>query len=360
MEIGAYLVADPQSFELVQPGEGAFHDPAGLAQTGAVRDTASGDLGCDAAGSEDAAVLVVVVAAVGKQPARPVPRPPAKSSDAGDQVQQGRQLGDVVPVSAGQRDGKRCAVAVDDQVVLAARPRAVDRRRSGVSPPFNARMCEPSIAQSSMSSRPALRSSARRTSCRRGQTPASVQPRSRRQAVTPLQPVRSAGTSLRLTFLRSTYTMPRRAARSSAGRRPGYRWRRGGRGGSSGATRSLRSSGTRSSDTRTTVPPPNPTAKPLRRTHSETISNTMRWIGPGGRVWSMGSALSGAWGLRRGSCRMTCGSGSSCCSRSGRGGSDTQAASRSRTDRRCAGSCSCCTPAFSGNTCLRSSASGPV
>ncbi|MER6477151.1 DUF4839 domain-containing protein [Streptomyces filamentosus] len=36
--------------------------------------------------------------------------------------------------------------------------------------------------------------------------------------------------------------------------------------------RSHRSSGTRSSDTRTTLPPPSPTANPQQRTHSETIS----------------------------------------------------------------------------------------
>ncbi|MDQ0982725.1 hypothetical protein QFZ71_000008 [Streptomyces sp. V2I9] len=255
VEVGAYLVADAEAFEPVEPGEGPLHDPARLAQPRAVRNTSTGDHRCDAAGPEDAPVLVVVVAAVGEQPARPVPWPADQAADAGDRVQQWRQLGDVVPVSAGQGDGEGCSVPVDDQVVLAARLRAVDRRRSGVSPPFNALMCEPSIAQSSMSSRPA-----------------SVQSRSRRQAVTPLQPVRSAGTSLQLTFLRSTYTMPRRAARSSAGRRPGYRWRRGGRGGSSGAIRSHRASGTRSSDTRTTLPPPELIAKPSRRTHSETIS----------------------------------------------------------------------------------------
>jgi len=223
VEVGAYLVADPKALELVEPGEGPLDDPAGLAQTRSVWDASAGDLRGDAAGPEDAPVLVVVVAAVGEQPARPVPRSSAKPADAGDRVQQGQELGDVVPVSAGQSDGKGGAVPVDDQVVLAARPCAVDRRRSGVSPPFRARTCEPSIAQSFMSSRPALRSSARRTSCRRGQTPASVQSRSRRQAVTPLHPVRSAGTSLQLTFFRSTYTMPRKAARSSAGRRPGYR-----------------------------------------------------------------------------------------------------------------------------------------
>ncbi len=204
MEVGAYLVADPQSFELVQPGEGSLHHPAGLAQPGAVRDASAGDLGCDAAGPEDAAVLVEVVAAVGEQSARPVPGSSAEPADVEDRIKQGRQLGDVVPVSAGQGDGEGCAVPVDDQVVLAARPGAVDRRRSGVSPPFSALTWEASIAASFMSSRPALRSSARRTACRRGQTPASVQSRSRRQAVTPLHPVRSAGTSLQLTFLRST------------------------------------------------------------------------------------------------------------------------------------------------------------
>ncbi len=176
MEVGAYLVADPQSFELVQPGEGPLHHPAGPAQPRAVRDTSAGDLRCDAASPEDAPVLVVVVAAVGEQPPRPVTRPADQAADAGDRIQQRRQPGDVVPVSAGQGDGERGAVPVDDQVVLAARPPVVDRRRSDVSPPFDARICEPSIAQSSTSSNPALRSSAKSTSCRRGQMPPRSSP----------------------------------------------------------------------------------------------------------------------------------------------------------------------------------------
>ena len=70
MEVGAYLVADAESLELVEPGEGPLDDPAGLAQAGAVGGAFAGDLRCDAAGPEKAAVLVVVVAAVGEQPAR--------------------------------------------------------------------------------------------------------------------------------------------------------------------------------------------------------------------------------------------------------------------------------------------------
>lgn len=44
MEVGSYLVAGPQAFELVEPGEGALDDPAGLAQAGPVGGALAGDL----------------------------------------------------------------------------------------------------------------------------------------------------------------------------------------------------------------------------------------------------------------------------------------------------------------------------
>ena len=77
MKVGAYLVADAESFELVEPGEGALDDPAGLAESGAVGGAAAGDLGCDASSPEEAAVFVVVVAAVGEQPSGSVAWPAA-------------------------------------------------------------------------------------------------------------------------------------------------------------------------------------------------------------------------------------------------------------------------------------------
>jgi hypothetical protein len=49
VEVGSAFVAGAESFELVEPGEGALCDPAGLAQSGAVGDAASGDEGFDAA-----------------------------------------------------------------------------------------------------------------------------------------------------------------------------------------------------------------------------------------------------------------------------------------------------------------------
>lgn len=77
MEISTRLVADPESLELVEPGEGALDNPAGLAQAGAVMGTAAGDFGRYASAPEKSPVLVEVVAAVGVQPLRAMARPSA-------------------------------------------------------------------------------------------------------------------------------------------------------------------------------------------------------------------------------------------------------------------------------------------
>jgi hypothetical protein len=52
VDVGAPVVADEQSFELVQPGEGALDDPAVAAEAGAVLGVAACDLGFDAALAE--------------------------------------------------------------------------------------------------------------------------------------------------------------------------------------------------------------------------------------------------------------------------------------------------------------------
>jgi hypothetical protein len=49
VEVGADLVACSESFEVVEPGEAAFDDPAFLAQPGLVGLAAAGDSRCDAA-----------------------------------------------------------------------------------------------------------------------------------------------------------------------------------------------------------------------------------------------------------------------------------------------------------------------
>jgi hypothetical protein len=64
VDVGSAVVADEQSYELVQPGEGALDDPAMTAESGAVLGVASCDLGFDAAPAELAATARVVVGAV--------------------------------------------------------------------------------------------------------------------------------------------------------------------------------------------------------------------------------------------------------------------------------------------------------
>lgn len=126
MEIGASLVADAEPFELVQPGEGSLDDPAHLAESGAVGDAASGDQGFDAPLPQQAAVLVEVVAPVGIQAPGLAAGTSPESPDRWDGVQKRQELGDVVPVAAGQGDGERGSAAVDNQVVLGAGAGAVD------------------------------------------------------------------------------------------------------------------------------------------------------------------------------------------------------------------------------------------
>jgi len=119
--------AQEQAAAVVEPGEGAFDDPAVASEPGAVVGLAAGDDRLDPPAAQQPAVLVVVVAAVGKEGDRPVARPARTPADRRHPVEQLQQLGDVVAVRAGQRPGQRQATAVDEEVVLAARTAAVDR-----------------------------------------------------------------------------------------------------------------------------------------------------------------------------------------------------------------------------------------
>jgi hypothetical protein len=102
----------------VQPREGALHDPPFATQTGAVFGSTSRNHGLHASSPELAAVLVVVIAAVGEHPVGASTGTAAFSPDRTDGVEQRQQLGDVVAVAAGQCDGQRNAGGVADQMVL--------------------------------------------------------------------------------------------------------------------------------------------------------------------------------------------------------------------------------------------------
>ena len=140
MDVVAAVGADEQSAAVVEPGEGSFDDPAVAAEPGAVLGPAAGDHGFDAALPDEAAVLVVVVAAVGDQRPGPASWPADPAADRRHPVEQLDQLGDVVAVAARQRPGEREAAALDEQVMLAARAATINGAGTRFRAPFFAWM----------------------------------------------------------------------------------------------------------------------------------------------------------------------------------------------------------------------------
>ncbi len=136
MDVVAAVGADEEAAAVVEPGEGAFDDPAVTAEPGAVLGLAAGDHGFDPALPDEAAVLVVVVAAVGEQRLGASSWSADTAADGRYPVEQLEQLGDVVAVAAGQRPGERDAAAVYEEMVLAARPAAIDGAGTGFGAPF--------------------------------------------------------------------------------------------------------------------------------------------------------------------------------------------------------------------------------
>ncbi len=136
MDLVAAVVADEQPFELVQPGEGAFDDPAVAAQAGTVPGPAAGDLGCDAAAAELTAVFVVVVTTVSAHPVGPPARPADFAAHWRDTVDERDQLGDVVAVAASDRPGKRDPRRVYEKMMLGTRSGSINRARARLGAPF--------------------------------------------------------------------------------------------------------------------------------------------------------------------------------------------------------------------------------
>ncbi len=100
MDVGAAVVADEQPLEVVEPGEGALDDPAVAAQPGAVLGLAACDFGPDPSLAQLPAVLVVVVAAVSRNPVGPSAGAADPTVHRRDRIDERDQLGDVVAVAS--------------------------------------------------------------------------------------------------------------------------------------------------------------------------------------------------------------------------------------------------------------------
>jgi hypothetical protein len=139
--------------------------------------------------------------------------------------------------------GQRDAVVVNDQVVLGAALAAVRRVWSCLFAPLLARTLKLSALARDQSMAASSPSQFKSRSCSFCQTPASCQSRSRRQQVVPLPHPSSFGNKRHGQPVRSTKTMPPRAARSGTRGRPPLSF--GGSFGNRDSTASHKSSGTR-------------------------------------------------------------------------------------------------------------------
>ena len=136
MDLVTAVVADEQPFELVEPGEGAFDDPAVAAEPGAVLGLAAGDLRGDPASAQLTAVLVVVIATICRDSVGPSPRPSDLAPDGRHTVDERDQLGDVMAVAAGDRPGKRDPRRVYEKMMLRAVSGSINRARARFGAPF--------------------------------------------------------------------------------------------------------------------------------------------------------------------------------------------------------------------------------
>jgi len=221
VDVGAAFVAQAQAAVLVEPGDGAFDDPALSAEAGAVRAVLAGDQCFDPERSQFVEDTVVVVAAVTEDALGSALGRSGLAAHGWDRTDEVEQLACVWPVGGGQDRGERNPVRVADQVVLAAGFAPVDRARTGFEAPFSAGRNDESTTARDQSILSASRNLASIVSCSRCQTPCCCHSRSRRQQVIPDPQPSSCGRCSQPIPVLSTNTIPVKTRRSSIRLRPG-------------------------------------------------------------------------------------------------------------------------------------------
>jgi hypothetical protein len=182
VQIGQTFIADRQSSEAVEPGEGPLHDPPEPSELVAGFNATSSDATADAAMAQVVPTAWVVVALIGMQLVGSHTRAPAWPLDRLDGLDQVFEDNRVVDVGRREPDRQRDALAVDQDVALGAGLAGVGRIRADLlvrTAPLFAGTVDPSRLardQSIVSAAPKRSSTAR---WRWWQTPACCQSRSR-------------------------------------------------------------------------------------------------------------------------------------------------------------------------------------
>ena len=242
MNARATLIAHGQTSKAMQPRQGALDDPARPPQAAPMRSAALRELRGNAARRQLVAMRLRIVAAVALDESRFAHGPTGAAPEGRHGIDEGQQLGDVVPVRRRQRRDERNPVRVGENMMFRPGLTAIGRVRSSFFPPRSARRDELSTTARVRSSWPRRRNALSKTMWRRFQTLARCHRTSRRQHVVPEPQPISRGSMFHGMPLRRTNRMPVSTARSGIGARPAYcRFRRR-RLGSNGSIRVHKSS----------------------------------------------------------------------------------------------------------------------
>jgi hypothetical protein len=125
VHVGPSFVADEQSLEVVQPGERALDHPAIAAEPRAVLGVAAGDDRSNPSLTQQAPLVVRVVAAISDERVWSTARSPDSATHRRHRPHERDELLDIVSPGTRQAPGEQDARRIDDQVLL-LRTRATD------------------------------------------------------------------------------------------------------------------------------------------------------------------------------------------------------------------------------------------
>lgn len=235
VDVSSSFVSDPQAPEVMKPGQAALDDPAGFAQTAAVRHTSLCQQRFDATLFQCIAMGLRIVTTLSLHGFGTLWRTTSFAVNVRNRIEQRQQLGDVVAIGFGQDNAQRHAPGIGQQMVLGAGFAPVNRAGTCFFPAPMARTEEESTTAKDQSNSPSCCKRLSTNWCNLSQTPASCQSRRRRQQVMPHpQPISWGRYSHGMPVFK-TNKIPISAWRLLRGLRPGYFLRRGLGGGRTGS-----------------------------------------------------------------------------------------------------------------------------
>lgn len=220
MNVDATLESGTQLAKGSQPGVSALDHPAVAPEPIIALDALAGDAILDASALEMSTASRVVVTLVRVQFLGPPARPASLATYRRQGVDQFLEDHGIVTVGPGDAEDQRDALAVRDEVALAAEFAPVRGVGPRVRAPRGLGTLAPSMLTRLKSSLSTLRSSLSSARCRPCHTPEACQSRSRLQQVMPLPKPNSWGSSSQGMPVRSTNRMPLRACVSLNRGRP--------------------------------------------------------------------------------------------------------------------------------------------